>query len=148
MCLFIKPDQEENEEDLRRWFKSHHKWFGVHKGFAYVYKVLVKKPNEDFYRSPRFPDYKWDFNNQKVFQVRRSHKPTQEELENRSIEIGLHVYTHLESMKPYLDSNEVVVKFRVRKENIVAIENNYKVKKYNFEEAVCTKLEFVKVIEN
>jgi hypothetical protein len=141
MCLLIQRDQEKNEKDLNRWFGSRTK-------FAYVYKRLRKWPThkKGLFRSPVF-EFIWDFNKTKTYQEDRSNKPTEWELETARVHKGFHVYVNLETAKKekiYCD--EVVVKFRVNKENIVAIENR-SIPNYSFLELICTKLEFVKVIE-
>jgi hypothetical protein len=135
MCLYIKSDQYLNERDLK-------KWFGNRTKFAYVYKRLHKWSEENFYRSLVYNHFKWDFSKQKVFEVRRDPKPTEEELRYRRINEGLHVYTNLETARRDGYGNSVV-KFRVNKEDIVAIDSIYTEK-----EAVCTRLEFVKVLED
>jgi hypothetical protein len=141
MCLWIKQDQEENKKNLN-------KWFGSRKRFAYVYKILRKWPEENFYRSPVY-DFKWDFKKQKVFQVDRPNKPTKEELNYGEIHKGLHVYTSLKKAKENQNfSCDTIIEFKVSKENIVAIEINWSDKEDNFQELVCRKLEFVKVVEN
>jgi hypothetical protein len=141
MCLWIKSNQERNERDLN-------KWFGNRKKFAYVYKVLRKRPDEDFYRSLVKVDFKWDFKNQKIFQVNRPLKPTFWELSDRKIDEGFHIYTSLKEAKRRKGSYGIIIKFRVRKENIVAVDNDWDREKDNFKQAVCTKLEFVKVLED
>jgi hypothetical protein len=144
MCLWIKSDQDLNERDLN-------KWFGNRKKFAYVYKILIKAKNEDFYRSARFNSFIWDFSKQKVFEVRRDPKPTKSELNRERINFGLHVYTSFEEVKywDYYKPDSAIVKFRVNKEDIVAIQNSSLVlKRYHYKEAVCKKLEFVKVLKN
>jgi hypothetical protein len=141
MCLWIESDQEKNEKDLN-------KWFGSRKKFAYVYKILKKYPDEDFYRSKHYQHFIWNFKKQKVYEVVRDLKPTENELKRRYINFGLHVYTDLETLKVYPDPDEVVVKFRVKREDIVAIQNHCIYDKYKLNELVCTKLEFVKVLEN
>jgi hypothetical protein len=141
MCLLISLDQEENERDLK-------KWFGNRTKFTYVYKVLKKQQNEDFYRSWFHNGFIWDFRKGKVFQVNRDSEPTEEELTNREINKGLHVYTGLEKAKRSKGFFSTIVKFRVEKKDIVAVENYYDNPEYNFKEAVCRKLTFVKVIED
>jgi hypothetical protein len=141
MCLWIESDQSQNEKDLK-------KWLGSRKKFAYVYKILVKREEESFYRSLVYSDFIWDFSKQKIFQVDRDPKPTELELEVRRIYKGLHAYTNLETTRSCLEKNNVVVKLRVRKEDIVAIENHYNDKDFDLKELVCTRLEFVKVIES
>jgi hypothetical protein len=143
MCLRIKSDQVQNERDLN-------KWFGNRTKFAYVYKVLIKRTYEDFYRSACFLDYIWNFRKEKVFEVSRSPKPGKEELDYGRINKGLHVYVNLEEAKKNKYSYNTIVKFRVRKEDIVAIENNRGNRRvyHNSKELVCTRLEFVKVLED
>jgi hypothetical protein len=145
MCLWIKQDQEENDKDLK-------KWFGNRKKFAYVYKVLRKWPEENFYRSSVYSNFIWDFSKEKVFEVRRSRKPTKKELGRTKISDGLHIFTSLETAKKYFYSthckNAIIAKFRVLKEDIVTVENNWELEKNNRRQAVCTRLEFVKVIED
>jgi hypothetical protein len=140
MCLLISPYQELNDRDLKRWF-------GNRKKFAYVYKILYKSPDEDFYRSENYRNFKWDFKNQKVFQVDRPNRPTKFELKTEEINTGLHVYTNLETAKKNRYC-KVIVKFKVLKEDIVAIENYYCGEEFNFPHLVCTKLEFVKIVED
>jgi hypothetical protein len=132
MCLYISLYQDQNELELENYF-------GSRKKFAYVYKILRKEDHEDFYRSPIY-DFVWDFKIQKVYQVDRDPNPTEFELEVRQIREGLHVYTSLEAARDSLERLNTIVKFRVLKENIVAI-NNFQ------GEAVCRELEFVKVLE-
>jgi hypothetical protein len=148
MCLHIKLEQSQNEKDLNHWF-------GSRKRFAYVYKVLRKWPDEDIYRSIWYPYFIWDFKIQKIYRVNRSSKLTKEELSYGEIYEGFHVYTTLEEAKSqrYTYSKETIVKFRVLKEDIVAIQNNIQNNKYlyekkNFKEAVCKRLEFVKILED
>jgi hypothetical protein len=143
MCLWIKFNQEENERDLK-------KWFGSRKKFAYVYKILRKYPDEDVYRSEYHSNFKWDFKKKKTFQIVRSLKPTKEELRDKEINKGLHIYTSLEEAKYHLFySNSKIIKFRVDKEDIIAIENEGRSHGYeNFREAVCKKLTFVKIVED
>jgi hypothetical protein len=133
MCLYIQPDQEENDKDLK-------KWFGNRKKFAYVYKVLRKWPSEDFYRSAVY-SFIWDFRKQKVFQVDRDPKPTGLELHFGDIHKGFHVYTSLEAAGPCTHPNYKIIKFKVFKKDIVAV-NTCSC------EAVCIRLEFVKVLED
>jgi hypothetical protein len=149
MCLYISSDQNQNEKDLKRWF-------GSRKKFAYVYKILRKYSYEDFYRSEYYPSYKWDFSKQKVFQVDRPNKPTYGELSHLSIfknptygeiHYGLHVYTNLKEAKRFFPSDKTIAKFRVKKEDIIAIQNDMSRKENNFKELVCRKLTFVKIIE-
>jgi hypothetical protein len=143
MCLWIQPDQDQNEKDLK-------KWFGNRKKFAYVYKVLRKWSCESFYRSLLYGNFKWDFEKQKEFQVDRDLKLTKSELLSEQINKGFHVYTSLKLAKSWISNepNSVIVKFKVRKENIIAIQNSSFIsEKYRFKELVCTRLEFVKVIE-
>jgi hypothetical protein len=140
MCLFICSDQERNKRDLKKWFGSRTK-------FAYVYKVLKKDPYESFYRSICH-NFIWDFEKQKVFQVDRDPNPTEFELEVRQIREGLHVYTSFKEakLKRYPYTSDIIVKFKVLKEDVVAIRNNYCFKN-RFTQAVCKKLIFVKVVE-
>jgi hypothetical protein len=154
MCLRIKSDQEQNERDLN-------KWFGNRKKFAYVYKVIRKWKNEDFYRSIH-RDYIWDFKVQETYQVDRNSKPTQKELDSREVNIGFHVYASLKTAKKdfYYTSrkdtyhkdrhctNTRIVKFRVQREDIIAVDNGYLDEEFNFDELVCDRLEFVKVVED
>jgi hypothetical protein len=143
MCLEIKSNRKENTKDLD-------KWFGNRTKFAYVYKVLEKRTEELFYRSLFFGWFIWVFDKQKVFQVKRSSKPTKIELYWGEISDGLHVFTSLETAKKdfyYTHRKDArIVKFRVRRKDVVAVENGYTKDKHNFNEAVCTRLEFVKVI--
>jgi outer membrane receptor for Fe3+-dicitrate len=138
MGLYIKQDQEENERNLNRWF-------GSRKKFAYVYKILVKQEDENLYRSFTFSDFIWDFSRQKVFEVERPKKPTEFELNPDGLDFGeihkgFHVYTSLEAAGPCAN-NYITVKFKVLKEDIIAINNLYG-------QAVCRKLTFVKIIED
>jgi type IV secretory pathway VirB6-like protein len=140
MCLKIKSDQEENERDLKLFLKEKKKVF--------VYKIIQKAPYESFYRSLIF-DFTWDFEKQKVFEIERSSKPTEFELTHNVVGKGFHVFVSLENTKEhqcYL--NTVIAKFKVDKEDIIAIGNNYNCWEDNFKELVCTRLEFVKVIED
>jgi hypothetical protein len=140
MCLKIKLDQKQNKKDLK-------KWFGNRKKFAYVYKILEKECL-GHYISVFRRNFAWDFNKQKVYQVDRPSKPTQIELEKQAINKGLHVYTSLKAAKIYkICACDVIVKFRVRREDIVAVDNNRVNKKYNLTQAVCRRLEFVKVLK-
>jgi hypothetical protein len=142
MCLYIKKDQGKNDRDLNQWF-------GNRKKFAYVYKILIKNKKESFYRSYYYNNFIWDFSKEKVFEVYRDLKPTIFELGNESIDWGLHVYTSLKEAKDICSSlAEAIIKFRVKKEDIIAIENGWYRKEDNFKQAVCTKLTFVKVIED
>jgi hypothetical protein len=141
MCLLISPDQNRNEKDL-----SH--WFGSRKKFTYVYKFLRKttKLPGNFgqpivYKSPYFEFFKWNFRKQKIFEIKRPSKPTEYELGSGNICMGLHVCTSLKEARRKKYYNDIIVKFKVLKEDVVAV-NNY----YN--EAVCTRLEFVKVLED
>jgi hypothetical protein len=150
MCLWIKFNQEENERDLKKWFNHHKKWFGSNKGYAYVYKTLHEDLEKGFYRSLWHDEFIWDFRIQKIFQVERDSKPTVDELHLRQIDRGLHVYTSIETTKKdfyYIcRKNTRIAKFRVLKEDIVAVENGYIKDKHNAKEAICRKLTFVKVI--
>jgi hypothetical protein len=139
MCLLINPNQEQNNRDLK-------KWFGNRQIFAYVYKVLAKKPGKDFYRSIFKQNYIWDFRKNKEYQVNRPSKPTKEELNLEEVHYGFHVYTTLEEAKRHC-YDRIIVKFRVRRKNIVAIENYYCNKDHNFKELVCRRLEFVKIVK-
>jgi hypothetical protein len=145
MCLHLKSDQVQNEKDLNRWF-------GNRKKFAYVYKRLRKHNYESFYRSPIY-EFVWDFKKKKVFEIDRSSKPTKFELETATIRKaatirrGFHVYISLEmANREKIYSNEVITKFRVYKDDIVAIENGRACKGHNFKELVCKRLEFVRVL--
>jgi hypothetical protein len=140
MCLIISYNQEENEKDLKRWL-------GRRRKFAYVYKILRKYDDENFYRSENFHDFIWNFSKQKIYQVNRLSEPTHFELTFREINQGLHVYTNLEIAQRYYCTNRVVVKFRVLKEDIIAVQNGCYWKSNNFTELVCKRLEFIKVIE-
>jgi hypothetical protein len=142
MCLHIKPDQTQNEKDLNKWFGSRTK-------FAYVYKVLEKSPYESFYKSIYRSYFKWDFKKQQIYQVDRPLKPTKEELESGEIYIGFHVYTNLEVARiNKVCDYDIVVKFQVKREDIVAVENDYFNKDYNLEELVCRKLTFIEVVKD
>jgi hypothetical protein len=132
MCLDINKDQEENERNLNKWFGSRTK-------FAYVYKILRKNKSEDFYRSATYDRFIWDFSRQKVFEVDRSSKPTKMEILTGLIGEGFHVYTS--KISTIERTSGVVVKFRVKREDLVAVNIFNK-------EAVCKKLNFVKVIED
>jgi hypothetical protein len=141
MCLWIKSDPIENELDLKRWFGSRTK-------FAYVYKVLRKWPKRSSYKSVWYSEFTWNFNKQKVYQVDRDLKPTRDELKIGEIGKGFHVYTDLKIAKEVCSLFEVVVKFRVSKKNIIAVQNNRTEDRFNFTELVCQRLEFVKVLED
>jgi hypothetical protein len=142
MCLCIKKDQSQNEKDLQNFI-------GDQKEIL-VYKILEKLRHEDFYRSFHYFDYIWDFKNQKTFEVNRVSIPTVEELNYGAIEEGFHVYTDLGKAQAecYYVTQIVhkIVKFKVLKEDIVAIENGLSWKDHNFKELVCTRLTFVEVI--
>jgi hypothetical protein len=142
MCLFIKSDQDRNEKDLKRWFGSRTK-------FAYVYKILRTWPETPSYKSVWYSNFEWDFNKTKIYQVIRPAKPTKDELKIGEIGKGFHVYASLKTAKEVRGGNlfEIVVKFRVNREDIVAIQNN-RTPRFNLTELVCTKLEFVKVIDD
>jgi hypothetical protein len=141
MCLRIKSDQIQNEKDLNRWF-------GSRKKFAYVYKVLRKWDDEDFYRSLWHPEFIWDFSKQKVYQIDRVSGLTKDELDRKVVNEGFHVYTSLEIATFNCGSCfEKIAKFRVKREDVVAIENNYNNKELNLKELVCTKLEFVRIVD-
>jgi hypothetical protein len=141
MCLLIKSDQKENERDLNRWF-------GNRTRFAYVYKILRKWTDEDFYRSV-CRDFIWDFEKQKVYQVCRYKKPTEKELKAGIVNKGFHVYTSLKEAKRhrYSYAYDIVVKFRVKREDLVAVDNDWIIEEDNLKQAVCTRLEFVKIVE-
>jgi hypothetical protein len=136
MCLHISYDQEQNEEDLQDFLGNRKNIF--------VYKVLIRRLYENFYRSFYRPEFEWDFRKQKIYQVDRPNKPTKDELYNSQIEKGLHVYTHLNMARYFREiheGSETIAKFRVERKDIVAVNNGY-------HEAVCTKLTFIKVLEN
>jgi hypothetical protein len=142
MCLFISHCQGLNEESLRNFLDGRKE--------VYVYKVLQKWPDEDFYRSLH-RDYIWDFKVQEIYQVDRNSKPTQKELDSGEVHIGFHIYGDFDKTikifaihRAYLDINVnvVIAKFKVKAENIVAVEP------CAYEELVCTKLEFIEVVKN
>jgi hypothetical protein len=142
MCLYITNNQDQNNKDLKRWF-------GRRQKFAYVYKVLQKRASENFYRSSWHPEFIWDFSKQKEYQVDRDPKPTEKELYSREIHKGFHIYTSLKEVKYHKSTFRPIVKFRVNKEDIIAIENDYDdPEEHNFSEAVCRKLTFVKVLKS
>jgi hypothetical protein len=144
MCLYISSDQEQNEKELKRWF-------GSRKKFAYVYKILLqKRDNEEFYRSLIYDDFIWNFSEQQVFLENRSLRPTKEELVYKQINSGFHVYISLEEAKcwNFDKADLVIVKFKVNKEDIVAIDKDWEKEEDNIKQAVCTKLEFIKVLED
>jgi hypothetical protein len=138
MCLVISSNQEKNEKDLQNFINGQNE--------ISVYKILQKQVDESFYRSIFHSDFIWNFDNQKVYWVDRSPEPTEEELGIRQIHKGFHVYTSFEVAKIFTDYNqkERIVKFKISSEDIVAIEN---MRYYNFEELVCTRLEFVEILE-
>jgi hypothetical protein len=151
MCLYTRSDQSQNKKDLN-------KWFGNRKKFAYVYKILVKIPGEDFYRSEYFSNFIWNFSKQKVYRINRSSNPTKEELSYGErwtgmsfgrIDKGFHVYTNLETAKAiYSHYRRKIAKFKVFKEDVVAVNNNWFFSNRCLKEAVCRKLTFVKIIED
>jgi hypothetical protein len=59
---------------------------------------------------------------------------------------GLHAYTNLEEAKYWKEEDEPIIKFKVKAENIVAVENGCSKQKHNFQRLVYTKLEFVEII--
>jgi hypothetical protein len=142
MCLCIKKDQYQNEKDLQNFIGDQEE--------ILVYKILEKRDYEDFYRSLQYFNYTWDFKKQKTFEVNRDSIPTVEELKYGAIEEGLHVYIDLgKAQAKWGSSTQIVqkiVKFKVKKENIIAIENDLSWKDHNFKELVCTKLTFIEVI--
>jgi hypothetical protein len=141
MCLLINPDQSQNKKDLDHWF-------GSRKKFAYVYKFLRKTTKlpgnlgqSIVYKSPYFEFFKWNFRKQKIFQVKRSYKVTEDELDLGRICVGLHVCTSLKEAKRKKYPSDIIVKFKVLKKDIVAVDNSCR-------EAFCRKLTFVKVLED
>jgi hypothetical protein len=137
MCLWINPDPKKNKLVIQSFIRD---WNEI-----YVYKVLQKWPHENFYRSWVYRGFIWDFRKQKEFKVDRDSKPTGSELLYGSIETGLHVYTRLTGTKYFctigLGCKAAIVKFRVRKEDIVAVG-------VDSNTAVCKRLEFVEIVED
>jgi hypothetical protein len=131
MCLDIHYSQKDNKKELKTFIKNRKEIF--------VYKILQKWEDEDFYRSWIHYSFTWDFDNQKTFEADRPNQPTKEELEYGQIDIGIHVFINLEKAKNWREESDKIVKFRVKAEDIVAINNIHK-------EAVCRRLEFVKVV--
>jgi hypothetical protein len=143
MCLEITNNPKQNEKDLQRFINNREEIYG--------YKTLRKLPEENFYRSLCHSYFIWNANYRKIFQNPRSSRPTEKELKLERIRKGFHVYTELErakSMKGYNPKNRAVAKFRVKAQDIVAIENNWPNKELNFNELVCRRLEFVGIIED
>jgi hypothetical protein len=148
MCLYIKRNQEENKRDLQDFLGDQEELF--------VYKVLQKRPDENFHRSTVYNDFIWNLSKQKVFQVNRSNKLTEVDLERGEVSYGFHVYTNLETAKEskhYCD--HTIVKFKVLKKDIIAIENradtpinclDLRQPTPNFQRLVCRKLTFVEVL--
>jgi hypothetical protein len=129
MPTSIKKSQEENDKILEDFVGNRDK--------IYVYKIVVKSSWEDFYRSPRYGDFTWDFKNQEVFEISRPSKPTEEELESGEIAEGLHVYTSFQDDFLGWDFyGRKTVKFEVKREDIVAVDELH-------EELACRKLTFV-----
>jgi hypothetical protein len=137
MCLYLRFDKNQNEKDLQAFIGDQEE--------IDVYKILRKDDDENFYRSENYPDYIWDFSKQRIFQVDRPSRPTGYERNDGCIEEGFHVYTSLKVAEDYRwDDCTVIVKFRVRAEDVVAVEND---RDYNnFQELVCTKLIYVEVV--
>jgi hypothetical protein len=147
MCLWIRNNQEENDKDLKEFLGDRQE--------IYVYKILYKNPDKDFYRSEYY-EFFWDFKKQKVYKIDRPLKPTKEELSYGEdginwgeIHKGFHVYTDLETAKATCGYyRREIVKFKVLKEDIVAINNNWFFSKKYLKELVCRKLMFVEVLED
>jgi hypothetical protein len=144
MCLYIKKDQEKNERDLNNFLRDCEK--------VYVYKILRKGIYRGFYRSIHYPNCIWNFKKQKVYWIDRSSKPTEYELNLGEISQGLHVYVSFRIAQEYFRhfysclSDLVIVKFRVNKRDIVAIQNDWIFEEPNFKQLVCKRLEFVEVV--
>jgi hypothetical protein len=139
MCVYIKQDPDWNKIDLQNFIEDREE--------IDIYKVLQKYNDENFYRSFHYSSFIWDFKIQKTFQVNRPLRPTEVELYDGQIHKGFHVYTSLEVAKSYrLYNYTVIVKFRVKAEDIVAVENDYYREEENFQELVCRKLTYVEVI--
>jgi hypothetical protein len=147
MCLYIKRSQEENERDLQKFLGDQEEIF--------VYKILYRRTHENFYRSLVYSHFKWNFEKQKIFQVDKS-RISKEELEWGEVLYGLHAYTSLKAARNYcFDRDEVFVKFKVKAEDIIAVENRantltncLELRKLrpNLQRLVCRKLEFVEVL--
>jgi hypothetical protein len=143
MCLVIHRDQKRNKENLIECFGSGQKT-------KIIYKTLWKSPYESFYRSLVYSDCIWDFNKQQIFEVDRPEYPTEEELYYRRINEGFHICLTLKAARfwqnyPYFNRKKIV-KFRVRKEDVVAVHYEYR-RDLVVEEAVCRKLTYVGVVE-
>jgi hypothetical protein len=139
MCVYIKQDPDWNKIDLQNFIGDREE--------IDVYKILQKCNNEKIYRSFHYSSCIWDLENQKVFQVDRPSRPTGYELNDGGTGEGLYVYTSLEIAENYrLYDHTVIVKFRVKAEDIVAVENDYYREEENFQELVCRKLTYVEVI--
>jgi hypothetical protein len=137
MSIEIKSNQEENKEDLQNFINDRKE--------IYVYQVLRECSSKNHYRFS-YQSCIWDFSKQRIYEVDRPSRPTEKELKKGEIYKGYCVYTNLESakfMKFYCDG--VIVKFKVDKEDLVAIENNCCFG-LNFESLVCRKLNFVRVV--
>jgi hypothetical protein len=137
MSIEIKSSQKDNKEDLQEFLGDQQE--------VYVYKVLRECSSKNYYRFS-YQSCIWDFSKQQVFQIDRSSRPTEEELKKGEIYKGYCVYTNLESAKLqrfYCDG--VIVKFKVDKKDVVAVENNCCFG-LNFESLVCRKLTFVRVV--
>jgi hypothetical protein len=134
MCLWIYHDQEKNERNLEGFLGGNDE--------VYVYKVLGKFLEEKIYRSYYYYNTIWDFSKQNVFKVDRSSKPTKYELKIGNVEEGLYAYTTLSHAAAMKIIYSVIAKFKVRKEDIVAVEG------YFYEEIVCRRLEFVEFFED
>jgi hypothetical protein len=139
MCMRIKSDQEQNERDLYEFINGRKEIF--------VYKILQ---NGSFYTSLYHPEFIWNFSKQKIYEVDRPPKPTNKESKDTYVSLGLHVYTSLEEAKYRIRTgfydHFTIVKFKVRAEDIIAVENGWTCNSTNFLEAVCTRLEFVEIV--
>jgi hypothetical protein len=132
MCLWINFEEEKNDTSLQEFLKDQKE--------IYVYKVLTKEENEEFYRSLCFPKFIWDFSKEKIYQVNRSSKPTDKELFCGRIETGFHVYTSFGAAKRESDCDSTIVKFQVKAENIIAVDC------FSTNKLLCTELEFIEVL--
>jgi hypothetical protein len=148
MCLYIKRDQKENKRDLQEFLGDQEKIF--------VYKILEKRPNEDFYRSLVYSHFTWNFSKERIFCVNVNSKPTKRDLEEGEVYLGFHTYTNLKiARERQYYSSMSIVKFKVKKQDIIAVENradnpinclDLRKPTPNFQRLVCRKLEFVEIL--